>query len=100
MDKKELILKYGTLLSFFYRLIKRNKIKAKGKGNAIKWSGVFAGCNRIKIVGNNNSIEFDAGLTRVNHCSFFINGDNCKIRIGGDSNINKTSFYIENGGGK
>ena len=25
--------------------------------------------------------------------------DNCKIKVGRDSNVNKTSFYIENGGG-
>lgn len=99
MNKKELILKYGTVLSFFYRLLKWNKIKIKGVGNLIKWTGAFAGNNKIKIIGNNNSIVFEPGLTRVNHCSIFISGNNCKIKVGRDSNVNRTSFYIENGGG-
>lgn len=99
MNKKELILKYGTVLSFFYRLLKWNKIKVKGVGNIIKWTGAFAGNNKIKIIGNNNSVEFEPGLTRVNHCSIFISGDNCKIKVGRDSNVNRTSFYIENAEG-
>lgn len=99
MTKKEIVLKYGVVLSFFYRLLKRNKIKIKGVGNMIKWNGVFAGNNKIKIIGNNNFIEFESGLTRVNHCSIFISGDNCKIKVGGDSNVNRTLFYIENAEG-
>ena len=50
MTKKEIVLKYGVVLSFFYRLLKRNKIKIKGVGNMIKWNGVFAGNNKIKII--------------------------------------------------
>ena len=65
----------------------------------IKWDGVFAGNNKIKIIGNNNSIEFERGLTRVNYCSISVYGDDCKIIIGRDSNVNKTSFYIEDRGG-
>ena len=99
MTKKDFVLKYGTVFSIFYRLFKWNKIKIKGVGNIIKWTGAFAGNNKIKIIGNNNSIVFEPGLTRVNHCSIFISGNNCKIKVGRDSNVNRTSFYIENGGG-
>lgn len=54
----------------------------------------------INIVGTNNVVEIEPGLTRLTCCKVTILGSNCHIKIGSKSNLNYCELYIEDDNGK
>lgn len=98
MNKKEIIQKYGRVLSFIYRLLHHNKIKV-ACGNSVSYKGVFLNGCTINVCGKNNTVCIQPGLTRLYNCRLTILSSNCNIVIGTDSNLHDTSLYIEDNGG-
>lgn len=99
MDKKAFILKHERILSYFYRLVGRNKISVK-RGNTVDLGNVFMKRSTINIIGSNNRIEIEPGLTRLTCCNITILGSDCQIKIGSKSNLNYCELYIEDDNGK
>lgn len=97
-DKKYYIRKYSKILSCIYRTIHWNNKSVKS-GNLISYEGVFLRKCTFHIVGTNNRLIIDPGITRLFSCNFYIKSSNCEIRIGADCNLHNTSFYIEDDGG-
>lgn len=98
-NKKIILVKYGKILSYVYRLIKGNTYRVRG-GNNFMIKGVYAAHCHFNISGKDNTIEIIPGITRMNNCSITIKGCNCKVHIGKDSNLNNCHLYIEDDGGE
>lgn len=98
MNKKKIIRKYGTLLSAIYRLLNHNSIKI-APNNEVSIKGVFMKNCQINIVGGGNKLIIKPGLTRLMDCKIHIYSSDCSVIIGKDSNLNETSFHIEDRGG-
>jgi acetyltransferase-like isoleucine patch superfamily enzyme len=102
MEKKKkifLLRKYGRLLSWCFRLLNRNKCrKAKGN-NFISLRGIYSAHSSFTISGEGNSIRIIPGITRFKNCTFTIKGNNNRILIEKDCNLNNCHLYIEDNGG-
>lgn len=99
MDKKAFLLKYERILSRLYRFIGRNKISVK-RGNSVDLGNAFMKRSTINIVGINNNVEIEPGLTRLSCCKITILGSNCRIKIGNKCNLNYCELYIEDDNGE
>lgn len=86
MNPKTILKSYPQLKLLVSRLcytLCGNKVKVKGKGNVISYSGAFLRKCRIVINGNGNTIEIDGSeLTRLENCNFIIHGNHNRIVIG------------------
>lgn len=86
MNPKTILKAYPQLKSLVSRLcyiLCGNKVKVKGKGNVISYSGAFLRKCRIVVIGNGNTIEIDGSeLTRLEHCNFIVHGNHNRIVIG------------------
>ena len=99
MDKKQLVVRYGTPLSLAYRLFGGNKIKA-AKGNTVRVKGAFLRHCSISVSGTGNTIEIAPGITRLKNCTLSISGSGCTIMIGPDCNLVGSHFFIEDDNGR
>lgn len=97
--KKKIIIRYGKVISKIYRAINNNSYSIGG-GNRISTSGVFASHCHFSIHGRGNSVVIEPGLTRMKNCRIIVKGNNCRILIGRDSNLNDVTLYIEDDGGR
>lgn len=86
MNPKTILKTYPPLKLLASRLcytLCGNKVKVKGKGNVISYSGAFLRKCRIVVIGNGNTIEIDGSeLTRLENCHFIVHGNNNRIVIG------------------
>lgn len=97
-EKKQLVLKYESILSKIYRLFGRNHISVK-KGNTLKLNNAFAKCCKFHVGGINNIVEIESGFVRLSNVSIRIYGSDNHIVIMGGANLKDVSFYIEDNGG-
>lgn len=93
-----MIQKYGGLLSVIYRITHRNKIRV-ASGNIVTYKGVFLSHCCINVLGSNNKLFIEPGLTRLYNCNITIAASNCTIMIGADSNLHEANLYIEDNDG-
>lgn len=98
--KKQIISRYGKVISKIYRAINNNSYSIGWGGNRISISGVFASHCHFFIHGTDNSVIIEPGLTRMKNCRIIVKGNNCRILIGRDSNLNDVTLYIEDDGGR
>ena len=70
-----------------------------GSNNVIKNDGALIKKVNLKILGNNNMIEFGKG-SRLSNVEIRIQGDNHRLLIGEDCYMGKGSFWFEDTNGK
>lgn len=88
---------WSSLLKFYLFGIKKSiKKRIKGKNNKIY--SKYAALNKveIKIIGNNNVVEFNK-FCRINNAKLYIKGNNNGIVIGENVKINRPGccFWVE-----
>ena len=96
---KSFIAKHPTFMNiaaFGYNFLHYNNSWQYRLGtNTILLKGVFLKKTRFNIKGKNNTVIIGP-KARLRNCSFFIEGNNCKVVIGGGSTvIFDAEFYIQ-----
>ena len=93
--KSILIEKHRVLVNRVHVFWGHNVRKIKGKGNVILANKASLKRCRFNIIGDNNVIIIDDGLTRLSGCVFSIYGSNNRIAIHQSAVLTKTTFWIE-----
>jgi len=102
MEKEKkiyLLRKYSAVLSWGYRLFHRNRYRISKGDNRIFLDGVYSAWSTFRISGKGNTIRVAPGITRFKNCTFTIKGNNNRILIEKDCNLNNCHLYIEDNGG-
>lgn len=103
MEKEKkiyLLRKYSAVLSWGYRLFHRNRYRISKGDNRIFLDGVYSAWSTFRISGKGNTIRVAPGITRFKNCTFTIKGNNNRILIEKDCNLNNCHLYIEDDGGR
>lgn len=95
---KQFIKNHPTILNMsaliYNLLFQCSMIRYVFSGN-IRCRGAFINRCKIKIKGHNSRIVIGQ-CARLKNCTIYVNGDNCRLTIGGGSTIVKnTTFYLE-----
>lgn len=101
MNKKELVIRYRSLVSLACRTHNlRNCFRTRitGEGNRIIAPCALLKKVHIRIKGKNNTVQI-GDFAVLNGASIYINGDNNVISIGGWSHLAGTDLFIEDDGG-
>ena len=101
MNKKELVVKYRSLVSLACRVHNlRNffRIKKTGEGNRIIASCALLKKVNIRIKGSNNTVVIGE-FAQLTGASIYINGSGNTVTIGGWSYLGGTDLFIEDDGG-
>ncbi|MEG1861821.1 MAG: acyltransferase [Bacteroidaceae bacterium] len=78
-----------------YSLVMRNRCINKGKRNHINLANAFMKQCCICIYGNDNTILFEKGFSRLKKCNINLFGNNNIIHIGGGVNLHGCIFHVE-----
>lgn len=100
MNKKELIVKYRTLVSLAcraYNLLGIFRRRIKGKGNRIEAACALLKKADIRISGNNNTVIVE-DFSILKGVSLFLYGNDNTVTIGPWCHLNGTELCIENSG--
>lgn len=101
MNKKELVVKYRSLVSMAcsaFNCLNAFRIRKKGKNNRIDASCALLKKVHITIHGNNNTVTI-GDFAQLSGASITIYGDNNRVDIGSWSILNGTELHIEKSNG-
>ena len=101
MNKKELVVKYRSLVSMAcsaFNCFNAFRVRKKGKNNRIEAPCALLKKVRITVHGNNNQIVI-GDFVKLEGASIAIYGDNNRVEIGAWSTLMGTELHIEKHGG-
>ena len=91
---KRLILSHESFMVKIYNFFGRNRKRFHGERNKLIIKG-FTKKNRLNVIGRDNEVYVEGGLTRLSECRITIHGSNNKIIIGRHVVLNGVTLYIE-----
>lgn len=75
-----------------------NRVTKKGRGNIIIRNSAFLRGSRIKIIGDNNIIEFKGGVSQIKNLNIVITGDNNILTVGRNVSTNGLTICMQDNG--
>lgn len=88
--------KVYDIVSYLYRIIGLNKIRANG--NKVDLNGTKLKKTNIIINGINNNVHIGR-KSLLKNCTIVISGSNCSVQIGAASIMNDITLVVEDDGG-
>lgn len=91
---RKLLFLSTTVLNSLLFICLINKKKIKGKGNTISCQGALCKSFKVKILGNNNTINIEEESI-ITNCTVYIKGNNHKLLLTKNNRIQNTEFWFE-----